>query len=324
MTRPRRLTMSAVAIALAMSVLSGASQAADKPTMNFVGSFAGSSEEAKRPGSSLLAKIREAFAADAVIEPAGVQSSTRALSPDPDSPDLMAAEEPFDVPGSLVPDVHDPFEPVNRVIFGFNEIVDFLVLRPVSHAYRTVVPQPLRLGVANALHNFASPVIFANDLLQGEPERAKTTFVRFLVNSTAGFGGMVDAASVAGLPRHTSDFGQTLALWGARPGVYMVLPLLGPSNARDTLGLVVDAGLHPAGWLMADLSFVEQSTPIMAYTVSAHENYLDELQALREISPDFYATMRDIYAQVRAADIETGAFTPGDIQLDTLPPIPSE
>jgi phospholipid-binding lipoprotein MlaA len=307
-----------------MAVLSGASQAAEKPTMNFVGSFAGSSEEAKRPDSSLLAKIRQALAADAVIEPAGVQSSTRALSPDPDSPDIMAAEEPFDVPGSLVPDVHDPFEPVNRAIFGFNEIVDVLVLRPVSHAYRTVVPQPLRLGVANALHNFASPVIIANDLLQGEPERAKTTFVRFLVNSTAGFGGMVDAAATAGLPRHTSDFGQTLAVWGARPGAYIVLPLLGPSNVRDTVGLAVDAALHPAGWLMSDLSFVEQSTPIMAYTVSAHETYLDEIQALREISPDFYATLRDIYAQVRAADIETGAFTVGDIQLDTLPPIPSE
>jgi hypothetical protein len=234
--------MSAVAIALAMSVLSGASQAADKPTMNFVGSFAGSSEEAKRPGSSLLAKIRQAFAADAVIEPAGVQSSTRALSPAPVSPDpvsqdLMAAEEPFDVPGSLVPDVHDPFEPVNRVIFGFNEILDFLVLRPVSHAYRTVVPQPLRLGVGNALHNFASPVIIANDLLQGEPERAKTTFVRFLVNSTAGFGGMVDAASAAGLPRHTSDFGQTLAVWGRDP----VLTWCCRCSGRPTCAI-------PSGW----------------------------------------------------------------------------
>jgi phospholipid-binding lipoprotein MlaA len=313
-----------VAIALALSVLSGASQAADKPTMNFVGSFAGSSEETKRPGSSLLAKIRQAFAADAIIEPAGVQSSTRALSPDPVSPapvslGLMAEEEPFDVPGSLVPEVHDPFEPVNRVIFGFNEILDFAVLRPVSRAYRTVVPQPLRLGIGNALYNFASPVIFANDLLQGEPERAKTTFVRFLVNSTAGFGGLVDAASAAGLPRHSEDFGRTLAVWGARPGAYIVLPVLGPSTVRDTVGIVVDSALHPATWLMWDLSFVEASSPVMAYVVSSHETYLDELDALRRTSPDFYATMRDIYTQRRAVPTTEGDLETYD--FDTLAPI---
>ena len=92
-------------------------------------------------------------------------------------------------------DPRDPFEPVNRVIFGFNEVVDLIILRPVSHVYRTIVPQPLRTGVAHALHNFATPIIFANDVLQGRPDRAKTTAIRFLVNSTAGFGGVVDAAA---------------------------------------------------------------------------------------------------------------------------------
>jgi phospholipid-binding lipoprotein MlaA len=342
MIRPQRLMLTALAVALSLSVLSGtamADQAAvapGQPTMNFVGSLAAASEDTTRPRSSLTEMIRQAHAADAsaetIIEPAAVGTTSRALAHDP-----AEAEEPFDVPESLVADVNDPFEPVNRVIFGFNEIVDFLVLRPVSHAYRTVVPQPLRSGVSNALHNFATPIIFANDVLQGRPERAKTTAIRFLVNSTAGFGGLVDAAAAGGLPRHSEDFGQTLAVWGARPGAYVVLPVLGPSNVRDTVGLAVDTALHPATWLMWDLSFVERSSPIMAYTVSTHEAYLDEAQALRTTSPDFYATVRDIYAQRRAADIANGGFDGGldgdsfgadgglsDEAFDALPPIPTE
>jgi phospholipid-binding lipoprotein MlaA len=346
-----RLAAAALAIALGASVLSGASMAGTateptvKPTMNFVGTFAAAPEETTGPRSSLLEMIRQAYVADrsdTVIEPAAARfttgASTRALAADPEVPAEL--DDSDMVPGSLVDDVSDPFEPVNRVIFGFNEIVDFLVLRPVSHAYRAVVPQPLRTGVSNALHNFSTPIIFANDLLQGRPERAKTTAVRFLVNSTAGFGGLVDAAAAAGLPSHSEDFGQTLAVWGARPGAYIILPVLGPSTVRDTVGMAVDTALHPATWLMWDLSFVERSAPIMAYTVSAHESVLDEAEALRTTSPDFYATVRDIYAQRRASAITNGGFDGGfvdgvaddgfgegglsDDAFESLPPIPTE
>ena len=334
----------ALATALTLSMLSGAALADGKavatgePTTNFVGSFATASEEAKRPRSSLLARIRQARAdatAGTIIEPAAVGTTSRALAHDPEVP--VELDDSYDVPGSLVADVNDPFEPVNRVIFGFNEVVDLLILRPVSHAYRAVVPQPLRTGVSNALHNFATPIIFANDILQGKPERAKTTAIRFLVNSTAGFGGLVDAAAAAGLPSHSEDFGQTLAVWGARPGAYIVLPVLGPSTVRDTVGMVADTALHPATWLMWDLAFIERSSPVLAYTVSTHEAYLDEAQALRSTSPDSYATVRDIYAQRRAADISNGDFAVGgfddegfgddglgDDAFESLPPIPTE
>jgi phospholipid-binding lipoprotein MlaA len=309
--------------------------------MNFVGEFAAASDDVKRPRSSLIGRIRQARAdaTSAVIEPAAVTTTTRALSHEPAVPAPLEDE----VPGSLVADVNDPFEPVNRVIFGFNEVVDLIILRPVSHVYRTIVPQPLRTGVANALHNFATPIIFANDVLQGRPDRAKTTAIRFLVNSTAGFGGFVDAAAAAGLPSHSEDFGQTLAVWGARPGAYIMLPVFGPSTVRDTVGLAVDTGLHPATWLMWDLDMIERSSPVLAYTVSGHEAYLDEAQALRSTSPDFYATVRDIYAQRRAADIAnsdfgaggfdeqgfTSAGTPGeegaaDSSFESLEPIPTE
>jgi len=327
-----RVALTALANAFAVSVLSAAAMAdrapvaTGAPNMNFVGSFAASADDAKRPNSSLLARIRHAIATDTIIEPAAATSTTTALSPAPEE------GEEAGVPDSLVTDVRDPLEPVNRAIFGFNEIVDLLIMRPISHAYRIVVPQPLRTGVSNALHNFATPVIFANDILQGKPRRAKTTFIRFLVNSTAGFGGLVDAAAAAGLESHSEDFGQTLAVWGVGPGVYLVLPVLGPSTSRDAVGLVGDAALHPATWLMWNLEFFERSSPVIAYTVSAHEYYLDEAQALRRTSPDFYATVRDIYAQRRAADIADGGFAGADqgdddlagADFDTLPPIPTE
>jgi ABC-type transporter lipoprotein component MlaA len=346
-----KAALTASSAALAAALLSGAVWAGQgegtpgKPTMNFVGSFKASPDQATRLRSSLLSKLRQARSDDTVIEPAAHGTTSRALTHDTEVPAEL--DDAVVVPESLVADLNDPFEPINRVIFGFNEIVDFLVLRPVSHVYRHVVPQPLRTGVSNALHNFATPVIFANDVLQGRPERAKTTAVRFLVNSTAGFGGLVDAAAAAGLPRHSEDFGQTLAVWGARPGAYIVLPVLGPSTVRDTVGLGVDTVMHPATWLMWDLDFIERSAPILAYTVSTHEAYLDEAQALRSTSPDFYATVRDIYAQRRAADIANYDFGAGgfdeegfrdsgmdadgsadaglsDDMFDSLPPIPTE
>lgn len=284
---------------------------ADQPHVNYIAALEPELGE-RRPKSSLRSRILAARAARAVIEPAARPIAARALS---------AAEETDDeiVPEPIVPEVDDPLEPINRIVFGINEVIDFVVLRPVSLVYRTVVPQPLRTGVSNALHNWASPVIFANDLLQGEPERAKTTLVRFLVNSSAGFGGMVDAAATAGLPRHSEDFGQTLAVWGVGSGPYLVLPLLGPSNVRDAVGLAADAATHPATWLMWDLPIWERATPVMAYTVSGHEALMDEADTLRRTSPDFYASVRDIYSQKRATEIANGS-----AGFDELPPIPTD
>lgn len=287
------------------------SVAAEKPHVNYIAALE-PTLDGRRPKSSLRSRLLAARAARTIVEPAAAPVAARALS---------AAEETVDedVPEPLAPEVHDPLEPVNRIVFGLNEVVDFVVLRPVSLVYRTVVPPPLRTGVSNALHNWASPVIFANDLLQGEPDRAKTTLVRFLVNSTAGFGGMVDAAATAGLPRHSEDFGQTLAVWGVGSGPYLVLPLLGPSNARDAVGLAADAATHPATWLMWDLPIWERATPVMAYTVSGHEALMDEADTLRRTSPDFYASVRDIYAQKRATEIANGS-----AEFDDLPPIPTD
>lgn len=324
-----------VALALASGVAAGPAvadpQAAlAKPVMNFVATTE-HPEARQRPASSLWAKLQQAEPAQQTIEPTAATPSRRALAHD-----VAPEEELADIPDPLAPDVYDPLEPVNRLVFGINEIVDFVVLRPVSLAYRTLVPQHLRTGVNNALHNWSTPVVLANDLLQGRPDKAKKTFVRFLVNSTAGFGGIVDAAAAAGMPRHSEDFGQTLAVWGLESGPYVVLPLLGPSNFRDTIGLAVDTVTHPATWLMWDLQMHERTAPVMAWTVSTHEGYLDEFDALRSTSPDFYATIRGVYAQRRATEIADGSLLlepvdgsqgGGDIDsidLESLPPIPTE
>lgn len=216
-------------------------------------------------------------------------------------------------------EANDPFEPVNRLIFGLNEVLDQAILSPVARTYRFIVPSPVRTGVSNAVANAKAPVTFANDLLQGKPDRAKTTFMRFLINSTVGLGGFVDAAEAGGLEKHTEDFGQTLAVWGVGAGPYLVVPVFGPSSPRHIVGRAVDTAATPTTWILADLSLLERSTPTIAELVSGREALLDDVTALRESSPDFYASVRDIYRQSRK-----NAIFDGDLEVDPIPDLPIE
>ena len=256
--------------------------------------------------------IKQASAKPAVKIKKAAKNNRAALKADITDTEILAQNEASD---------NDPFEPMNRLVFGFNEILDFIVFTPVSKTYRTIVPTPVREGVTNVIANAKAPVTFANDILQGEPERAKTTFVRFLINSTAGFGGFVDAAEAGGLPKHTEDFGQTLAVWGIGSGPYVVLPVLGPSSPRHIVGRVADTAMTPSTWLMADLSWFERSTPTIADLVTGHEAIADDIKTLRETSPDFYASVRNIYRQSRKSAIANG-----DVNIDgePLPEIPDE
>ena len=216
-------------------------------------------------------------------------------------------------------EANDPFEPLNRLVFGFNEVLDQVILTPVSKTYRFIVPSPVRTGVGNAIANAKAPVTFANDLLQGKPERAKTTFMRFLINTTVGMGGFVDAAEAGGFEKHTEDFGQTLAVWGLDSGPYLVVPVFGPASPRHIVGRVVDTAATPTTWALADLSLLERSTPTIAELVSGREALLDDVQTLRESSPDFYASVRDIYRQSRKS-----AIFDGELEVDPIPDLPIE
>ena len=210
--------------------------------------------------------------------------------------------------GCTVPrsqEVADPLEPVNRAVFSFNLFVDKWLLEPVARGYRFVAPEPVRRSVTNFLHNLRSPVIFANDILQGERDRAGVTLGRFMINTTLGVLGLFDPATSFGHQRHDEDFGQTLAVYGVPDGPYLMLPLLGPSNARDTVGRVGDYFINP---LNDCCITTDERYGLFAVTgISEREANIELFDDLRANSIDLYATLRTIYTQKRAADVRNGA-----------------
>jgi phospholipid-binding lipoprotein MlaA len=237
------------------------------------------------------------------------------------APVVETAEEEVEVPEDLSEEQEDPFESLNRLFFGFNEVLDHLVLEPTARIYHGVVPPPIRQGISNAVRNLGSPVILANDILQGNRQRASDTIVRFMVNSTIGIGGLVDAAGYMGVQYHQEDFGQTLAVWGAAPGPYMVVPVLGPSNPRDVTGKIVDTAFNPLTWILLDAPIEERLAPSGVELVVGREAILDDYASLRKTSPDLYASVRDIYGQIRQTEISNGDVTGEPIPgITSLPP----
>ena len=203
--------------------------------------------------------------------------------------------------------VNDPLEPANRFIFAINRAIDAAILKPIAKLYRDYAPKAFQTAVGNILANLRAPVTLANDVLQGEGKRAGTTLARFAVNSTVGLGGMVDAASEMGLPRHAEDFGQTLAVWGVPEGPYLMLPLFGPSNPRDLVGLVADFFADPINWYAANTSqeFITYSRTGTT-GVDVRATHMKELDDLERASLDYYAAIRSLYRQRRADEIRNG------------------
>jgi phospholipid-binding lipoprotein MlaA len=203
-------------------------------------------------------------------------------------------------------EAYDPIEPWNRVIFAINDALDTVVLRPVAFVYKEVVPAGPREVVRNVLDWLASPVYVANSALQGDLESLEHNASRFVAN--APMFGMVDNATGLGVGRQPEDFGQTLAVWGSDDGPYLVLPLLGPSNLRDTVGIVVDFFLDPTTYIEGDddarLAF--QITRRATEAVDFRAENFDEIDDLKETSVDYYARVRTIYKQRRDALIRNG------------------
>ena len=201
----------------------------------------------------------------------------------------------------------DPLEPMNRVFFGFNELFQSYLLGPIADSYNWL-PGIVREAIGNFLENLNEPVVLANDLLQFQPMRAWETAERIVINSTVGVGGLIDVADQMGIPAHDEDFGQTLAMWGVGEGFYLVLPLLGPSNPRDALGkLVVDNFFDPLNlWLV---NSGRQEYVWSRAGVSGVRKYADvvgDLRRIKSTSMDYYAAIRSMYRQKRAAEINNG------------------
>ena len=189
-------------------------------------------------------------------------------------------------PGGCAQDgENDPIEPVNRAVFEFNHVLDGLILEPAAQHVPDGRPAAsCATGVDNFLANLRTPVVLANDLLQGEFGRAEMTLGRFMLNTILGFGGLIDVGGRVGMPeRHNEDFGQTLAVYGVGEGPYLMLPLLGPSNPRDAVGRVVDLLFDPLFFLApTDVSYGRFG----AEAVSFREHNIETIDELERSSID--------------------------------------
>jgi phospholipid-binding lipoprotein MlaA len=201
--------------------------------------------------------------------------------------------------------VYDPLEGWNRGVYGFNESVDKAVLEPVAKGYRAVTNEPVRGGVSNFLSNLNQPVVFANTVLQGKPGAAIETATRFVLNTTVGIGGIFDPASGLEVPKHREDFGQTLGTWGVKPGPYLMMPFMGPSNLRDALGGGIDRAFDPMSYATFEGDTAFRVSTGIAGALSARESLIEQIEVLRE-QPEPYIALRRNYSQQRAAAIRDG------------------
>ena len=217
-------------------------------------------------------------------------------------------------------EIYDPFETVNRSIFSFNNVADRIVLEPIAKGYKKL-PSTVQSGINNFFSNLRAPLVVVNQLLQGQGENAIQSSGRFIVNSTVGVFGLVDVAEKIGLEEKEEDYGQTLATWGVGDGFYIVLPLFGPSNLRDTSGMVLTMMTDPINAYAVNEGeawLVPMRTAVNA--VDTRSQIIDEVNALRDNSVDYYAAVRSSYYQNRKAAINNV----DDSELTPLPLISIE
>ena len=227
---------------------------------------------------------------------AEVDSRTQATIDDLDDDDTYLEDV------AVVP-VNDPLEGWNRAMFTFNDAMLDYVARPLHEGYRAVTPEFMRTGISNFFHNLMFPVRFANNILQGRFLGAGVEMSRFVLNSTAGLGGFIDVAKDKKpiVPVHDEDFGQTLGVWGFGEGIYIVWPVLGPSTARDSMGMAGDYFLNPITYVKPEgLSWGLTAVR----TFNDLDSTLDAYDSLKGLAVEPYTAVRDGYIQFRRAQIE--------------------
>lgn len=201
----------------------------------------------------------------------------------------------------------DPLEGLNRVFFYVNGALDFLVFEPLAKVYGYVMPDFAKPHIRQAFNNLGEPIVFANDLLQFRFHNAATTFSRFVINSTVGVAGLFDVATDLGLPAHTADFGQTLHSYGVGDGMYLVLPLFGPTSARDAVGIGVDFLLDPRTWTL------DSNTRLglgVGEGMVRREAIIDPVDFLVEHAEDPYEAVRAWTWQQRQRELEQACEEP--------------
>ncbi len=221
-------------------------------------------------------------------------------------------------PATRTDGINDPYESTNRSIHEFNKDLDKNLVRPVSKGYAFVIPVEIRNLVNNFSENLTMPGVAINSLLQADLKGVGLATTRFVMNSTIGLGGLVDAASEFNIPEHDTDFGETLATWGVGEGAYVELPVFGPSTQRDTVGFFVDLFTNPLTFFTINSS-PEQFVPPTARS-AAWLNDRDQLSGTIDSilyeSADSYAQTRSIYLQNRRFELEGSGSPETDAYID--------
>ena len=252
-----------------------------------------------------MARCPGAFVAGCLLAALALTGTARAADDDPVSRQAAAGES---AASGAAPERQgrpdpDPFEPVNRAVFTFNEAVDEAMLAPVARAWKAHVPALVRQGVRNVFGNVEDAWSAVNHLLQGKGRDGVEMTVRFVTNSTFGFGGLFDIAGDMGLERRSEDLGQTLGRWGLPPGPYVVLPLLGPRSVRDAAGWAVDrraslanlAGEGERSWALSGVELLQTRAELLAAQA-----------LLGQVALDRYTFVRDAYLARRRSLVYDG------------------
>jgi len=253
----------------------------------------------------------------------------------PDTPGTPKSEASVAAPADIASlpgdaaEVSDPFEKMNRSTFERNMRFNHSVIYPAAKAYHDAVPEPVRNSIENFVSNLNEPFVFANDVLQLRLEAAATTVGRFAVNSTVGVGGLFDVATKQKLPQQSGDFGQTLYVWGMHNSSYLVLPVIGPTNARDLIGATVEiataipafaatiptfAAAVPANSLLPTHIATAANSLTVVGSVASPLTKLDQADQMAELedsSIDFYSMLRSVVNQKRQAELDEAVETSG-------------
>ena len=204
----------------------------------------------------------------------------------------------------------DPLEPLNRVTFSFNRVFDGLLFKPVATLYENTVHDTGKIGVRNVIDNAFAPVTLINHTLQGEGEKACKTVFRFIINTTIGLVGLMDAAAGMGIPKESTTMNETLATWGAGTGPYIVLPILGPSSFRDATGKLSEFYMNPLYYITHNKHRAHNRHEQQAYmlkvlygldAIDRRRQVLVGLRDLERMSSDFYVGMRSVFFQKQEA-----------------------
>jgi phospholipid-binding lipoprotein MlaA len=193
---------------------------------------------------------------------------------------------------------NDPLERINRKVFWLNDKLDVYVLEPVATGWDRIAPDRVQRSLSNFFLNLRSPIVLVNDVLQVKPKDAATDIARFMLNTTFGLAGFFDPAGTWGLARNVEDFGQTLGSWGVPPGPYLVLPLLGPSSPRDTVGIAADATIAIESYFI-DFFILLGARAVDG--VNARSLLLEQVKEAKSASLDYYDFVRNAYVQRRVA-----------------------